>query len=165
MIVKCKAEHLGSRGCLVIGVMNKMLLPCVIINKKIAMKDMRLDKEANRGRKVMVIKMRKDTDELEGIEWEPGKLVETKCGGLEVATFNEKTEQDKHLHKLATEIYTVLDGKMKIEVDNIPYDLETGDEIIVFPGSVHQVLPSDDKFLARVHTVNCHGESDKYKVS
>ena len=41
-------------------------------------------------------------------------------------------------------------------------ELGPGDEIIVFPGTVHEILPEDTQFLMRVHSIDCHGDADKY---
>ena len=45
--------------------------------------------------------------------------------------------------------------------DLAPYRA-AGDEVIVLPGTVHQVLESGVAFLTRVHAISCHGPRDKY---
>jgi quercetin dioxygenase-like cupin family protein len=53
---------------------------------------------------------------------------------------------------------------MSIKIGNNPaIDLGCGDEIIVLPGTVHEVISNETtSFLTRVHSVNCHGDRDKY---
>ena len=79
----------------------------------------------------------------------------------ESAVFNQNVKQDRHYHKLGTEMYMLLTGKMSIEVEDKIYNLVPGDMIIVNPESFHKVL-SGTEFLCRVLTVNCHGPADKY---
>lgn len=83
---------------------------------------------------------------------------------LEFAVFNESAKQDKHYHKIGTEIYTVLEGLMSIEVEENVFSLEAGDTIVVEKNSVHEIKPEGAKFLTQVITVNCQGQSDKYIV-
>jgi quercetin dioxygenase-like cupin family protein len=82
---------------------------------------------------------------------------------VEVASFTEQAGQDRHKHLVGTEIYTVIEGTMAIRIgdkDNVI--LEAGDEVVILPGTVHQVLESSAPFLTRVHAINCHGLRDKY---
>lgn len=80
----------------------------------------------------------------------------------EVAIFNERAAQDRHLHRVGTEIYIVLDGVMIIEVEDLPYRLEAGDMIVINPGACHEVKPAGTQFLCRVVTANCGGSADKF---
>ena len=81
---------------------------------------------------------------------------------IEVAIFTQNVVQDRHFHKIGTEIYTVLEGEMRIEVEEKDYVLLAGDMIVVNPGAVHEVKPEGTNFLCRVVTSNCIGSSDKY---
>ena len=36
-----------------------------------------------------------------------------------------------------------------------------GDEIVILPGAIHEVINKGIPFLTRVHVINCHGQ-DKY---
>jgi quercetin dioxygenase-like cupin family protein len=51
---------------------------------------------------------------------------------------------------------------MRIRIERKELTLEEGDEVIVLPGTVHEVLNSGREFLVRVHAINCYGEMDKY---
>ena len=84
--------------------------------------------------------------------------------GTEIAVFNELARQDRHHHKVGTEIYIVVEGRMIIEIDDIHYPLSVGDMVIVNPGTVHEVKPAGTQFLCRVLTVNCKGDEDKYVI-
>ncbi|MCP4612818.1 MAG: cupin domain-containing protein [Planctomycetes bacterium] len=141
----------------------------LIIRKSKAKDDFKLKTKNLNGRKVMVNCIRPDKSRhIEKPEWEPPKneheksnILETGCGGIEIATCNQKTVQKRHFHKIATEIYSVLEGHLIIEVNGKIVELDCGDEIIILPETMHKVIPETD-FMARVHTVNCHGTSDKY---
>ena len=103
---------------------------------------------------------------VEEVEWTPGAGIE-KCPVLvmadtESAVFTENAKQERHYHAVATEIYLLLDGVMRIGIDNDQYDLRAGDMIAVGPNTWHEVKPGDAGFLCRVITVNCQGASDKY---
>jgi mannose-6-phosphate isomerase-like protein (cupin superfamily) len=80
----------------------------------------------------------------------------------EMASFNERAPQDRHYHKVGTEIYMVLEGSMTIEVEGDDYHLVAGDLIVVNPYAAHQVKPGQTEFICRVVTVNCGGAADKY---
>jgi quercetin dioxygenase-like cupin family protein len=127
---------------------------------------------ANNGRKVLVNGMYADREHhASEPEWEPGPrdgttpVVETGRGGMEISTFTHEAAQDCHKHLLGTEIYTVLEGSMAIRVDDREIVLEEGDEVVVFPGTPHEVLDQGTEFLARVHCFDCHGEDDKYVLA
>ena len=128
-------------------------------------------KEKNNGRKVLVneIYLSKEFHAQE-TEWKPGlqtdksPVFETGAGGVEVSTFTHEAGQDCHKHLIATEIYTVLEGRMQMRIDETepPLMLEAGDEVVILPNTVHEVLPDGDSFLTRVHSINCYGDRDKY---
>jgi quercetin dioxygenase-like cupin family protein len=82
----------------------------------------------------------------------------------EVAVFSQRALQDRHYHRLGTEMYMVLEGRMEIEVAGKNYVLFPGDMIVVNPNAVHQVKPEGTEFICRVVTVNCGGAPDKYVV-
>ena len=90
---------------------------------------------------------------------------------IEVSTFSQVADQDRHYHLNATEVYLVLEGKMNIEVENRTFTLGRGDMIIINPGASHRVIIDEkvppgkrEKFLCRVVTANCVGEIDKYQT-
>lgn len=81
----------------------------------------------------------------------------------EIAVFNNITTQDRHFHKDATEIYTVIEGEMRIEVSGVLYRLYSGDSVIVMAKSIHEIF-RDTEFLTQVITVNTIGIEDKVVV-
>jgi len=126
-------------------------------------------KEENNGRKVLVNEVYPSREHLaEDPEWKPGPkdgktpVFETGYGGIEVATFTHAAGQDSHKHLIGTEIYTVLEGNMTIKIADAEIKLESGDEVIVLPNIVHEVLNRNTTFLTRVHSINCQGDRDKY---
>jgi mannose-6-phosphate isomerase-like protein (cupin superfamily) len=80
----------------------------------------------------------------------------------ESAVFTQVAKQTRHCHKIGTEIYVLLEGRMIIEVEGTDYTLSPGDTIVVLPGAYHQVR-RDGEFLCRVFTVNCGGGKDRYE--
>lgn len=144
----------------------------IILRRDVAEEDWKVHvkpRAKNNGRKVLVTGIYPKTEiPIAAPEWHPGPedahtpVYETGVAGLEVATFNQKAGQDAHKHLVSTEIYTVLDGEVTIKVDDRELALAEGDELIVLPGTVHEVLESDKDFLVRVHAVNCYGDMDKY---
>jgi len=80
-----------------------------------------------------------------------------------MASFTEVADQDRHFHRRATEIYIVLSGKMRIEVDNRVYFLNEGDTLVVNPEANHEIL-RETSFLARVITVGGGETDDKVVV-
>lgn len=81
---------------------------------------------------------------------------------LEVAVFTQLAHQTYHFHKIATEMYSVLEGEMQIMANGERFTLQTGDIIIINPGTKHCITKTKQPFLCRVITANCCGESDKY---
>lgn len=145
----------------------------LVLRKKIVEDDWKLKKprEINNGRKVLVNDIYQKTElRAQEPEWEFGPetgktpVIETGIGGIEVATFTHEAGQDCHKHIIATEIYTVLKGTMLMRINekDPPLALEAGDEVIVLPNTVHEVLPDDTSFLTRVHAIDCYGDRDKY---
>jgi quercetin dioxygenase-like cupin family protein len=137
-----------------------------------------LPEEQNNGRKHVVTQPWSDRERTATLsEWAPGAVytgtpltdgektpvLTTGPGGIEIATCDERAGQDRHLHRLGTECYTVLEGTLHILInDEGPVELHAGDELVVLPGTVHQVARTSDPFLVRVHATRCYGDDDKY---
>jgi quercetin dioxygenase-like cupin family protein len=143
-------------------------VPFIVVRKERVRQDPWLAVHGNNGRKVLVNHMYPTEEEpLQDTEWHLGNdrvpVLETGIGGIEVATFTQTARQDCHKHLVGTEIYTVLEGEMSICLEeDSEVKLEAGDELIVLPGTVHEVLAKGKQFLARLHSINCHGKQDKY---
>lgn len=80
----------------------------------------------------------------------------------ESAVFTQVAKQTRHCHKLGTEIYVLLEGRMTIEVEGTDYAMLPGDTIVVLPGAYHHIR-RDGEFLCRVFTVNCGGVKDRFE--
>lgn len=91
-------------------------------------------------------------------EGEKNRVLQT--ANIEIGVFTQCAPQDRHSHKLGTEIYTVLDGEMNIEVDEKEHMLQRGDTIVVRPGVIHEIIKKKP-FLCQVVIANCHGKIDK----
>ena len=145
-------------------------LSALLLTKRAVAADSALQPGARGARKHIVTELI-ETKEIKAImpTWEP-PLEDEKCqvvvaDGLEMASFTEITPQDRHYHKRGTEIYIVLAGMMRMEVDGLSFQVENGDTLVVNPGAVHQVLVEEGSiFLARVITGNYGGPDDKFVV-
>ncbi len=94
--------------------------------------------------------------------WRVGSIYETGDGGYEIATLTERTTQDRHKHAKGVEIYHIIRGQVGISINDAePYTLCSGDEIIVLPGTVHEIVGGTD-LIARVHSFYCYGGDDKF---
>lgn len=82
----------------------------------------------------------------------------------EVSVFNHRAPQDRHYHKMGTEMYILVEGEMTICIEGRDYHMEAGDMVVINPGTVHKVQPASKPFLCRVINVNCGGKADKYVV-
>lgn len=144
-------------------------LPSLLVKFSSIKKDPALGSNSRGARKLLITELFENKEELAQNEiWQAPKIDE-KCSVLltkdfEMSIFNQTAKQDRHYHKLATEIYLVIEGKMFIEVENKDYLLSLGDSIVVNPGSVHLVKPSQENFIAYVFSFNCKGIEDKFIV-
>lgn len=141
--------------------------PALFITLEAAKADPALLPGGRGARKMLVTEIYPDEEEAAGeITWKPPTLsgkcpVQVMCD-TEMACFTHRASQDRHYHKVATEIYMVLEGRMNVEVEGEDYSLIAGDVIVVNPGAIHQIRPEGTEFLCRVVTANCGGASDKY---
>jgi len=126
--------------------------------------------EGQRGARKIIVTEVFEMSECEATTevWEPPSTATSrKCpvqvaANFEMAVFNHTTSQDRHYHAKATEIYTLLEGSMEIEVDGKDLNLLPGDSCIVNPFAVHLVKSSQVPFLCQVVAVNSAGVLDKY---
>ncbi|MBN1604710.1 MAG: cupin domain-containing protein [Chitinispirillaceae bacterium] len=133
----------------------------------------KLEVPDNNGRKIFATSVmpQKGETPIDKELWVAPSIFPTGNGGIEIATFTEFSSQDRHRHDRATEIYTVLKGHLTFYINDreIPA-LHEGDEIVILPGTTHQVrkssysLKKKDNFelIVRVHSISCYGEDDKY---
>ena len=122
----------------------------------------------NRGDQKVVITYRySGVESLGDVIWTAlapnGKRHYEVAAGVEFALFDERAKQSRHYHRRATEVYTVLEGEMNIEVAGVEYTLAVGESIIVNPWSAHEVKKTAH-FLAQVVTANSSGLNDKHIV-
>ena len=141
--------------------------PAMIVTLKEAKSDPALLPGGRGARKLVVTEIYPDKEKTaDVILWKPpGEFDKSPVRIMkdtEVAIFTHHASQDRHYHKLGTEIYMVLEGRMTIEVEGTDYSLTAGDMIVVNPCAAHQVRPEDSEFICRVITTNCGGASDKY---
>src|SRR5947209_11436879 len=129
----------------------------------------KLENSDNTGRKICATSVMPEYGErtLAGTDWTAPAVLPTGPGGFEIATFTEFSAQDRHKHEKAIEIYTVLEGSMDIYIDDGgPYTLRAGDELVILPGTVHEIVQRNRsarkpgqpfEVLVRVHVIGCYG--------
>ncbi|HVN80958.1 MAG TPA: cupin domain-containing protein [Terriglobia bacterium] len=142
--------------------------PALLIRLDSVKRDPALDPEGRGERKILVTELYPTSEvELASTIWGPGdasaSIPVQVMGDVEMAVFTHRAAQSCHYHKHGTEIYTVVEGRMIIEVEGAEYSLKAGDSIVVNPGAVHQVLPREDEFVCTVVAVHCGGLADKYE--
>jgi len=157
-------------------------VPYVLITLKNAEEDAvpvgenrkKIAKPSNNGRKVFATAVMHQFGEelITDPVWKAPQVFPSGEGGIEIATFTEFSGQDRHKHDRGTEIYTVLRGTLRIYINDVLLDpLLVGDEIVIPPGTVHQIVQettapqaasSGSELLVRVHSISCYGVADKY---
>lgn len=143
-------------------------VPTLLISLDSIRKDPALGAEGRGERKILVTELYSRTEvEATCVNWEAGNASAPTpvqvMADVEMAVFTHRASQASHLHKLGTEIYMVLEGRMIIEVEGVEYTLKAGDTIVVNPGAFHKVIPRGNEFLCKVITINCGGTRDKYE--
>ncbi|MBI5821949.1 MAG: cupin domain-containing protein [Verrucomicrobia bacterium] len=141
------------------------MTPALLITLEAAKQDPALQTRGDR--KVLVTDILPDSEqEAPAIVWR-APSPQAKCPVVtrrdtELAFFTERAKQTRHCHKIGTEIYTLLEGAMTIEVAGELYRLAPGDTLVVKPGTWHEVK-RDSKFHCQVVTVNCAGIKDRHE--
>jgi mannose-6-phosphate isomerase-like protein (cupin superfamily) len=144
--------------------------PALFVTLKEAKRDPALLPGGRGARKIVVTEIYSDKEEVAvEVIWKPpaetSKSPVQVMKDAEVAIFSHRASQDRHYHKIGTEIYMVLEGRMIIEVEGTDYGLAQGDMMVVNPWTAHQVKTEGTEFICRVVTLNCGGASDKYTIA
>jgi mannose-6-phosphate isomerase-like protein (cupin superfamily) len=134
----------------------------------------KLGLQDNNGRRVCATEVLQRFGEyqIDNPHWMPPAILPTGNGGFEIGTLTEFAAQDRHKHESAIEIYTVLAGRMEIYIDDAgPHALDAGDEVVILPGAIHEVIQKKRRprgpgetfeLLVRVHAIGCRGADDKF---
>ncbi|MFP4056218.1 MAG: cupin domain-containing protein [Candidatus Brocadiia bacterium] len=144
--------------------------PVLLVRRDALRGDPALQPGARGARKLLVTALRPETEaEATESEWRPpaahGRCPVQAMPRTELALFTHAAAQDRHVHLRGTEIYTVLEGEMGLEVAGREYRLAAGDLAVVNPGAAHQVRPQGAKFLCQVVCVDCGGPEDKHPAA
>jgi mannose-6-phosphate isomerase-like protein (cupin superfamily) len=109
---------------------------------------------------------------VDRVDWSVPAVLATGPGGFEIASFTEFSAQDRHRHDRAVAIYTVLEGRMEMYINDAgPYVFGSGDEVVILAGTVHEIVQKKRRprnpgepfdMLVRVHVIGCYGAEDKY---
>lgn len=142
------------------------MTPALLVTLEVTKQDPALQTRGDR--KVLVTDMRPDSEqEADAVLWRasssPAKCPVVTMRDTELAIFTERAKQTRHCHKIGTEIYTLLEGEMTMEVDGKLYTLHPGDILVVKPGVWHEAR-RDSHFLCQVVTANCAGVKDRHEI-
>lgn len=141
--------------------------PALLITLDAVKRDATLQPGYRGARKLLVTELYTEREvETREVVWSPPTGLD-KCpvqvtANIEVAIFTQQAAQERHHHKLATEFYTVLAGRMIIEVEGLSHALAAGDMIVINPGTVHRVQPEGCEFLCQIISANCGGAADRH---
>jgi mannose-6-phosphate isomerase-like protein (cupin superfamily) len=141
------------------------MTPALLITLEAAKQDPALQTRGDR--KILVTSRRPDSEqEAAAVVWRaPSPAASCPVVTMrdtEMATFTERAKQTRHCHIIGTEIYTLLEGEMTMEVDTKLYTLHPGDTLVVMAGVWHEAK-RDSHFLCQVVTVNCAGAKDRHE--
>lgn len=139
--------------------------PAILFSLQAAKSDPALQTRGDR--KIMVTELYATKEELATEsrwrhETSLGKCPVLVMKDTESAVFTQVAKQTRHHHKIGTEIYLLMEGRMMMEVEGAEYTLLPGDTLIVLPGAWHQIR-REGEFLCRVFTVNCGGPKDRFE--
>jgi mannose-6-phosphate isomerase-like protein (cupin superfamily) len=146
----------------------EILPSALLISFKSIKKDPALKPNGRGARKLAVTRLIKGKEfPATNCTWAPPRKSSELCPVVplkktEIGVFNQYAHQDRHYHNTGTEIYEVIQGKMIIEIEGRSIRMETGDMVIINPGTIHKVIPGKSKFFCRAICLNCRGSKDKY---
>jgi len=80
---------------------------------------------------------------------------------VDIAAFTQRAPQKRHYHQRAIELYRVLEGLMTIVISGDRYSVSAGEEVVVPPYAVHEVVP-EAPFIAEVIVANAVGPADGF---
>ena len=143
------------------------MIPALLVTLSETKQDPALQPPNRGDRKIIVTEVYREKEQLPNdVRWHaptaPVKCPVLPMQATEFAVFTQQAKQSRHCHMVGTEIYTVIEGKMTIEVEGTDYTLSRGDVIIVRPGAFHEVRRVEE-FLCYVITINCGGRNDRYE--
>jgi mannose-6-phosphate isomerase-like protein (cupin superfamily) len=53
-------------------------------------------------------------------------------------------ETEAHLHKTSQEVYYVIEGTGTVWLDNQPFEVKTGDSLLITPGTPHKIKAGEN---------------------
>lgn len=78
----------------------------------------------------------------------PGEYINQ--GGLGFKSPGDRSHPGTHVHEDEAEVFIILQGRGTIEIDGESQPIETGDVLIVPPGTDHHLVSSEDDPLINV---------------
>ncbi|MGL6279364.1 MAG: cupin domain-containing protein [Gaiella sp.] len=72
------------------------------------------------------------------------EYLHTPAQSLAEATLGPAQGTQRHYHRLAEEIYLIVEGGGRMEVDGVVADVAPGDAILIPPGAWHELVAGDD---------------------
>jgi mannose-6-phosphate isomerase-like protein (cupin superfamily) len=118
------------------------------------------------GQKILITYQYGTREQLATVSWQPlarsgNKHYCVTPHGLDLAVVDHRAKQDRHYHRGTLELYRVLEGTLTMWVGNVKHTIQAGEEIIVAPYAVHEVV-SETPFIAAVIVATATGTADKF---
>ena len=83
--------------------------------------------------------------------------------GMDLVYVTVKDATKKHYHKKLTEVYFVIKGSIRIEIDGKEENLDTGSMIMIFPNTSHQAWKTSEED-AEILVVCCPPWSEEDEI-
>ncbi len=90
------------------------------------------------------------------------EYLHTPAQSLAEATLEPGQSTERHYHRLSEEIYLIVDGGGRLEVDGVERDVRAGDAILIPPGSRHTLLAGQDGTRLLCCCVPAYSHDDTY---
>ncbi len=137
--------------------------PALLVRLEAVKQDPALRPGKRGARKILVTKLYSEK-EFEAVEvaWNPpadaGRCPVQVTENIEVAIFTQNAAQDRHFHKIGTEMYMVLEGEMRIEVEGKGYLLLVSTSQISYQGEVNKFMVVEGQTGRVISPVKPHAD-------
>jgi quercetin dioxygenase-like cupin family protein len=90
------------------------------------------------------------------------EYLHTPAQSLAEATLASGQSTERHYHRLSEEIYLIVEGGGRLEVDGDERDVEAGDAILIPPGAWHQLVAGAEGTRLLCCCVPAYSHDDTY---
>jgi quercetin dioxygenase-like cupin family protein len=90
------------------------------------------------------------------------EYLHTATQSLAEATLEPRQSTERHYHRLSEEIYLIVDGGGRLEVDGDEREVQTGDAILIPPGAWHALVAGSEGTRLLCCCVPAYSHDDTY---